>query len=293
MDAGTPIIVGNMALQFRHAQDFSITIRYGYQSRNEAVACLLVEALREVKYELRNSFSIEIFTTDQPPDLGRNVLAFCSSGDNDNIIRIPDFIFWNWPEIGVFSYPDTTASMVQAGKAAPVFADLFWIGNPETHPIRKKLVELSRTDNRITAIGVAWRAGKTPEHWSRSERMATQGSNFVSLPDHCLHKYLIDLEGVGYSGRLKILLFSGRPLFVQERRWEEFYFQDLQPFVHFIPVSNDLSDLSRQIGWAEAHPDECNRIAQNAQSFAMSQLTRDAAICSLRKTLRELSDNSI
>lgn len=279
----------NVELWFRNHSNFSIKLGRGYQSRNEAVAALLLEALREVKYDLKRPFVMRIFTADQPPHTAEKVAAFCTDTTRGNIVLIPDFIFWNWPEIGIESYPATVTAMLEASKHPPVHDNLFWIGNPETHPNRQKLIELSQQDHRIRAVSVGWNAGRRPENWARNEAMATKANNYVSLAAHCQYRYLIDVEGVGYSGRVKILLFSGRPLFLQARRWKEYFFDELKPFYHYIPVIEDLSDLSDRITWAENNPEASTKIAANAQSYARSNLTRRAAVLHLARTLQSFS----
>jgi hypothetical protein len=121
--------------------------------------------------------------------------------------------------------------------------------------------------------------------------MGTREGNFISLRDHCQFKYLFDIEGVGYSARLKVLLFSGRPVFVQARPWQEYFFRDMKPFVHYIPVARDLGDLREQLDWAEENKEKCAEIAENARSFAKAYLTRSAAISYLGTTLIRFSES--
>jgi ABC-type nitrate/sulfonate/bicarbonate transport system substrate-binding protein len=47
--------------------------------------------------------------------------------------------------------------------------------------------------------------------------------------------------------------------------------------VHYIPVSTDLSDLEQLWRWAEANPDEAQRIAAAGALVGRSQAPRSAA----------------
>ena len=105
-----------------------------------------------------------------------------------------------------------------------------------------------------------------------SQRLKSEGAAFVSLAGHCRYRYLIDLEGAGYSGWLKLLLFAGRPLFIQTRWRREFFFDGLVPFKHYIPVKQDLSDLSSQIDLAEANPELAAAIAREGQELGIGNL---------------------
>ena len=53
-------------------------------------------------------------------------------------------------------------------------------------------------------------------------------------------------------------------LFLQEREFEEWFYQYLVPYVHFIPLRNDLSDLEEKYNWAVNNPNEADKIARNA-----------------------------
>ena len=267
------------------------TVRFFYtdthQSRQEATMHLVLEALKTIKYEVtRINRRLVLITGDQPPDgASEPIMSYATRNETPNVVAVPDFVFWNWPDVGIMDYTELTESMIAAGAIPPTDDRLFWIGNPEMHPIRKRLRDIAREDTRILATGVRWVKQGRPEGWSSDTLMSTAESNYVSLPDHCRYKYLIDLEGIGYSARLKVLLFSGRPVFIQERPWREFFFDRLEPYGHFIPVKRDLSDLSSQLDWAEANPDKCKDIAARAQSLAKEHLTRHAAIAYFRRTI--------
>jgi len=48
---------------------------------------------------------------------------------------------------------------------------------------------------------------------------------------------------------------------------------ELEPWVHFIPVTEDLSDLVARVEWANANPAEAAQIAQHGLEFARANLT--------------------
>jgi hypothetical protein len=65
------------------------------------------------------------------------------------------------------------------------------------------------------------------------------------------------------------------------RQW---YYEDLRPWEHFIPVAADLSDLVEKIAWCRRHPAECRAVARAGQSLALSMTMdreRSRAIASL------------
>jgi hypothetical protein len=260
-----------------------------HQSRQEATTHMILDALKTIKYEVRKNHKVTFYTSDHPPpDPAHRVLSYSALKESKNVVAVPDFSFWSWPDVGILDYSQTVDQVLAASEHPPQDERLFWIGNTATSPMRTRLMEIAAQDPRILATDVTWVKEGRAERWASEKQMDTLGSNYVSLPDHCRYKYLIDVEGIGYSARLKLLLFSARPLFLQERPCREFYFDRIKPFSHYIPVDHDLSNLSAQLDWAQAHPDECAQIAANAQAFARQHLTREAAIIYLREAIVEL-----
>jgi hypothetical protein len=46
----------------------------------------------------------------------------------------------------------------------------------------------------------------------------------------------------------------------------------LVPYVHYIPIKKDLSDLIEKITWCRNHDDLCEKMAMNSYNFAIDLL---------------------
>ena len=89
------------------------------------------------------------------------------------------------------------------------------------------------------------------------------------------YSILIDVEGGGYSARLKYLLFSNKPLIIVDRPYKEFFFEYLIPYIHYIPVKRDLSDLIEKTTWILNNYNESLIIAKNALDYAKIYLSEE------------------
>lgn len=98
-------------------------------------------------------------------------------------------------------------------------------------------------------------------------------SEFVQHVDHLRYKYQLNLDGMTatYPG-LHWRLLSGCLTFKQETDDEMWYYKGIKPWVHYIPVKIDCSDLIEKIHWAKANDDEAHKIALNAQLFTVKNL---------------------
>jgi hypothetical protein len=96
---------------------------------------------------------------------------------------------------------------------------------------------------------------------------------------------MIDVEGHGYSGRLKLLLHTKRVVLMQNRPWHEWFYAYIEPFRHYVPVAQDMSDLVERIEWLRTNPKLETEIAGEAQHFAQTRLTRSAAVATWARLL--------
>lgn len=95
----------------------------------------------------------------------------------------------------------------------------------------------------------------------------------LSKEGHLFGKYLPVLDGhmctyPGYQWRL----LSNSVCLKQESDQIQWFYRALIPFVHYIPVKNDMSDLVEQINWAKEHDAEVAEMANQARKFALENL---------------------
>ncbi len=181
----------NISIRFRSPTKYNIRIMGGFQSRNEATSILIIQAIQAEKGRMSHPFDLDVYTTDQPPKTNWRVAAYCRRSDQTNVLLVPDFIFWNWPEVGIVDYSSVSSSMIEAGRLPPIHSDLFWIGNPNTNPVRRTLLELSKGDGRITAIEAGYSSKSRPGKGTSGRGGEPEKSNFVT-PAGPLHAQISD-----------------------------------------------------------------------------------------------------
>ncbi len=96
----------------------------------------------------------------------------------------------------------------------------------------------------------------------------------ASYEEHMKHKYQISIDGhtCTYPG-LQWKLLSKCTVFLQQTNDIMWFYSQIHPWVHYIPVNEDLSDLIEKVLWAQSHDEECRRIASNSHQFAKEQLS--------------------
>ncbi|KAJ7699767.1 glycosyl transferase family 90-domain-containing protein [Mycena metata] len=77
------------------------------------------------------------------------------------------------------------------------------------------------------------------------------------------YKYLLDVDGMTYSGRFLGILRSWGLVF-KATVFEEYFNGWIRPYEHYVPVLPDLSDLLQKVEWARAHDAEARMIQGRA-----------------------------
>jgi len=104
-------------------------------------------------------------------------------------------------------------------------------------------------------------------------------SPYISFFDFFNHKYQLNIDGTVAAYRLPYLLAGTGVVFKQESSYYEHFYSGLQPWVHFIPVAADLSDLVERITWARNNDSKAKEISENAQKFAEDYLLPQNVLC--------------
>lgn len=245
----------------KHGDKIEINDFGGYQSRNPSTIKIMKEPLSRIKKDLQ--FFVN---TGDKNEYKKNTLYYSSFGD-DFSKTCPDFIYDCWKEAGIQDYEEKKISMYEAGKESYKINKIGWIGSITSNK-RKEVHEFSRNtdflDIKIT-------------HFQKKGQQYI-ANNFLTLEQQVKEwKYLLDIEGNGYSGRLKLLIGSQRPVFLVDRIYKEFYHQFMKPWVHYIPVKNDLSDFKENFDIVEKDLKLYERIVLESTKFSTQFLTREFA----------------
>ncbi|KAB1267669.1 KDEL motif-containing protein 1 [Camelus dromedarius] len=109
----------------------------------------------------------------------------------------------------------------------------------------------------------------------------------ISFFDFFKHKYQINVDGTVAAYRLPYLLVGDSVVLKQDSIYYEHFYNELQPWKHYIPVKSNLSDLLEKLQWAKDHDEEAKKIAKTGQEFARNNLMGDDIFCYYFKLFQE------
>ena len=93
--------------------------------------------------------------------------------------------------------------------------------------------------------------------------------------DFCQFKYLFNFRGVAASFRLRHLFLCGSLVFHVGSDWIEFFYERLEPWFHYIPLSTDLNEAEELLLFAQNNDRFVSKIARQGRDFIWENLTMD------------------
>lgn len=113
-------------------------------------------------------------------------------------------------------------------------------------------------------------------------------SNKLSLLEQAKYKYIVHVDGHVSAFRISKELNTGSLLLLVKSNWKIWFTDMLKPYVHYVPVKSDLSDIFTQIYWCKNHDSKCKEIAENAKKFYKTYLGEKGILDFMQKTLVNL-----
>lgn len=175
---------------------------------------------------------------------------------------------------------------------------LVWRGNyrPESRPIFKnyKNPDMSvRTRAARTSLGypdiMDIRLVGEPQFHDIDPKLFGKPIPYLDQPH--TYRYILNLDGLGMSTRLRTQLHTGSLLFKVDSPFKPHYTEDMMPWIHYVPVSwgNLEEDLPLKVQWAIEHDQAAQRIALNAREFARERLNDDSTAWYMQQALRAIA----
>lgn len=96
---------------------------------------------------------------------------------------------------------------------------------------------------------------------------------FVSKSDHIKYKYLASVDGHTCAWlRVPWIMLSNSVLLKQETNKIQWFYSAMKPYVHYIPLKEDISDIFLQIDWMKNNDLDLQRISENSTKFVIDNL---------------------
>lgn len=83
----------------------------------------------------------------------------------------------------------------------------------------------------------------------------------------CQYKYILNLDGHDSSSGLTDFLRSNSLMISPIPKWHIVVNFKLEPWVHYVPLKDDTSDLEEKLKWCNSNQEKCEEIVKNASEY--------------------------
>ncbi|QWE24932.1 hypothetical protein FD977_01345 [Polynucleobacter sp. AP-Elch-400A-B2] len=250
----------------------------------------LIKAFHTSQYFHESAIFINL--DDLANDVG---LALCSNRDDSILVPDTDFLSSN-------GYLETRLEFMVSSPSWAMRKPLaFWRGNTTGIRVgehwrglpRLQLCELvnSTPHQEIFDVGISSFAQISPKE-AREVQALGYAKDFVPMTSSARYKYQIDIDGNtnAWSALFQKLLSGSAVLKIASpHNFRQWYYDELIPWVNYVPVKSDMSDLIEKIHWLIDHDDEAMQIGTHGRNLA-SKLTYDEelnkALINIHKALK-------
>lgn len=115
----------------------------------------------------------------------------------------------------------------------------------------------------------------------------------ASIKEQLTYKFIISLEGNDVASNLRWILASNSVPIMTEPYWHSWIMEErLEPYVHYLPLNESMSNLEELLEWAKENDAECKQIAENGKRY-MSQFLDTNHDLMVQKQLLETYANNL
>jgi hypothetical protein len=155
---------------------------------------------------------------------------------------------------------------------------------------RLKIAYMAMTEESLDAGITRWNTRiRTSETMTGYRTINNRGLKLVdpiSFSDQARYKYIVHINGHVSAYRLGAELGLGSVILKVESEYSLWFESHLKPWVHYVPVKNDLSDLISQIDWLRKNDKRAMQIASNGVRFFETNLGKNGILDYMSNTLR-------
>lgn len=102
---------------------------------------------------------------------------------------------------------------------------------------------------------------------------------YKTMKEQLIYKYIVSIEGNDVSSGLKWMLLSNSVVLTPPFTVESWAMEgSLKPYVHYLPLKSDMSNVEDMIQWAEMHPKETRLISERSTLYIYDMFYHPDAI---------------
>lgn len=116
----------------------------------------------------------------------------------------------------------------------------------------------------------------------------------TTIAEQLNYKFIVSLEGNDVATNLKWILHSNSVPIMKKPKYESWLMEGLlKPYVHYLPLNDDASNLNEILIWAKKNDRDCKEIALNGKEYMTMFMDNDREIRIQKILIQKYHRNTI
>mmetsp|Transcript_1053 Transcript_1053/g.1767 ORF Transcript_1053/g.1767 Transcript_1053/m.1767 type:complete len:303 (-) Transcript_1053:50-958(-) len=183
-----------------------------------------------------------------------------------------------WGEFQPYNIPFHTKirkAVFRGSTTGGIYHDNDWFTYPRSKVVNLSLQRPDLVDARFT--------GCVQCEGNVSARMEELGFinelSILNMQQQAEYQMILVVDGNSVPDRYPQQLAWGSAILRQESRRAEFWYEDMKPWVHYIPFKNDVSDLESILAEAQKNVSRLEAIAKAGKNHVLRRLNHETVAC--------------
>ena len=151
---------------------------------------------------------------------------------------------------------------------------------PETHPFRLQMVHHAMNQSLAprkatvassSLLDIAYYPG-VHQFYDRYFPYLKQKEKISPMANFQQYKAILDVDGNSWSERFAKLLCMNSVVIKVEPEFVDYFWHQVKPWVHYVPVQQDSGDLWEIAQYVMDHDEDMRRIARNARQWCQDNM---------------------
>jgi len=113
---------------------------------------------------------------------------------------------------------------------------------------------------------------------------------WINRKDMIGYKYILDIDGNASTWDATAWkLNSGSVILKSDSAWSQWFYSEYQPWMHYVPVAEDFSDIQEKFEWCEANQEACQAMVNRCKALFQKVYRLSNVIESTTSSLYKLS----
>lgn len=242
-------------------------------------------------YDIPNiEFVLNVHDRNKAPTFSQPVPLFAWGKENNNgyEILLPYFqLLWLNKTVSLLSRttPSWSERLPKAFWRGTTTGGVYTRLNWEHYPRSKLVKYCSYSQDNCNASF----SGFPQTHREAREVMnKTFGAWPSPVSEHSRYKYVVVNDGNGApSSRLALMMMSGSVVLKQESPFIEWFYDDLIPYTHYVPISYLFSDLNEKIEWVRRNDAWSEQMTNRAFRYAKAHFSEYHISCYINRLFQK------